>query len=180
MRARRRGFTGFANRSRTAARDRRPVQRSTPGVPGGAVWRGHTCDSRAISTGRQGGTKRQRRITREARRTTLSGIAAVLPSWSCRSHCAYPGVLISPKPPRRGVPRSGSNRGRHFGALGRTAPADRTTSMAKGIERTNSPLDLLFGQSIRRQFHGPQSTMVSLSEVVLVTLRVSEASACEV
>jgi hypothetical protein len=27
---------------------------SAPGVPGGAVWRGHACDSRAISTGRQG------------------------------------------------------------------------------------------------------------------------------
>jgi hypothetical protein len=32
------------------------------------------------------GTKRQRCITREPRRTTPTGIAAVLPSWSCRSH----------------------------------------------------------------------------------------------
>jgi hypothetical protein len=48
------------------------------------LYGGSRCDSRAMSTGRH--TKRKRRITREARRTTLSGIAAVLPSWSCRSH----------------------------------------------------------------------------------------------
>jgi hypothetical protein len=54
MRARRRGLHRIADRSRTATRDRRPAQRSAPGVHGGGVWRGHACDSRAISTGRQG------------------------------------------------------------------------------------------------------------------------------